>query len=222
MRFPVPSTLKQDFNDFLQTSVCYDIKYCRDILADEPVWVDERAEITAINYKSKQYGSDASLRMTLSLDSQIQKGDILIHDGKQFVVSWQVNTDQPNARATIIDMLPVVAEFKRLMPDEIDQDTGRILSKGGYQTVVPPIRASVTVFGSYEARLSSGEPGIFPSNRLTLTTQANPTTLGIKIGDVFEWRGNVHEVKNILYNELNYDGETGLIILHLEKEAIDS
>ena len=69
--------MPQHYDNFLKT-VGQPIKYCRDVLSDNPVWIDENIEVSSINYKSKQYGSDNAVKIGMSLSSDIQKGDYIL------------------------------------------------------------------------------------------------------------------------------------------------
>lgn len=221
MDFYVPKHLIQDYKDFLQTAACKTIKYCRDILVDNPVWVEERVEISGLNSKSKQYSSDNALKMSMAFDTNIQKGDMIDYNGKLYLTTWQINEDYLNAKHTTIELLPSNLTFKRYTTAIANNITGELIQASGYNSVFPTIRCTMVVNGNYDARLSSGQVGLFPNNRLTISVQANSKTLGLKLDDVFSFHGNTHIIRDILYNELNYDGSTGILILHVEKTVLD-
>lgn len=219
MNFYIPPNMVQNYDAFLQTEVCHSIKYCRDFLAEEQVWIDERVEISPINYKSKQYGSDNGIRMRFSKNSLIQKGDIVDYNGKLYIISWQINEDKLDSRSCIAEMLAAPITFKRFFPAEVDNKTADILTPDEYRDLFT-IRCMNITNGNYEVRLKNSQVGLFPSNKSTISLQANPSTFTLKRGDMYKLYGETHVIRDIRHTELNYDGQTGLLILHSENSSL--
>lgn len=153
----------------------------------------------------------------MAYDSPLQKGDMVLHDGREYLVTWQLNRDRVNAKTSTIELANVRMEFMRHRAEQVDPGTGKILEKAGLRPLLPPIRGMITFGGGYEFRTGADRAGVVPNNRMTLYLQANPSTLKLAVNDVFEWHGAQHVIRDILYSELNYDGETGLLVIHLEK-----
>lgn len=221
MQFYVPPNMVENYNDFLQTDVCHTIKWCRDIFAEPPIWNEERVEISSINYKSKQYGSDNAIRMRMPKNSEIQKGDIILYDNRQYIVTWNINEDRPDSHACTIELLTTPITFKRFKAAVVDGETGNIITPDGYHPLFPTIRCMHIMNGNFEIRLKNNQAGLLPNNRLTITMQANKETFKLKKGDIFDLYGETHVIHDIIYTEINYDGETGLIVVHPEIAAID-
>lgn len=220
MNFHIPKTLVQDYDKFLLTEVCRDIKYTRDISNPNPVWVSDRAEISKINFKSKFANADNLINCKVSKSSKLQKGDMIELDGKLYLATWQVIDTAPNCLSTQIDLTNASITFRRFYEQVVNPTTGDVDFQGGYQDVFPTIRCAVTTDGKYDIRVGFAEAGLLPSNRVQIVLQANPSTMLLKIDDVFEWYNSFYHIVNINYNELTYDGVTGLILCNAEKTVI--
>lgn len=219
MIFKVPKTLKEDFDDFLLTSVCSDVYYCSDICTASPIWVCDRAEITPINFKSKFAGSDNTVKIKFSCDSGINKGDYILYNNQIYLCSWQIIDTEPNCKTTQMILCTAQISFQQYQEDIVDPTSGRILTHGGYYIILPDLRCVVSTKGNYEYRYSTGKVGILPNNYLTLNVQANIETLKLKIGDIFQFYNEWYEIIDIGYSEMNYDGNSGIISLVCDKSA---
>ena len=221
MIFYVPPYMKENYDKFLQTSACHTLYVCKDVSKEEPEWIEFRGEISPINYKSKQYSSDNAFNLRFSYDEEIDKGDVVYYDDKQYLATWQVNKDKLDSKKIIIELMPYDLTFKRvsLSKPKADKKTGQIIERSE-NDVVCRTRA-MNVSGSHmELRLKTGQPGVFASSRFTITMQSNPETRKIKVDDYFELMGYQYTVRDILYNQLNYDSETGLLIMEVEKSLV--
>ena len=86
MKFYIPSTLQQDFKDWLESDVphanyTFELVrdwYARDRIDYKPVML--RALYFSINWKSKIGNSDANSNFKVSYDVPIRKGDIVIRE----------------------------------------------------------------------------------------------------------------------------------------------
>jgi hypothetical protein len=221
MQFYVPSNMVENYKDFLQTEVCHTIKWCRNIFAETPIWNEERVEISSVNFKSKQYGSDNTTRMRMAKDSVIQKGDVILYDNKEYIVTWNINDDRPDSRACMIELLTTPITFKRFKSAIVDEETGNIIEPDKYEPLFPTIRCMHIMNGNFEIRLKNSQAGLLPNNRLTISMQANPETFKLRKNDIFDLYGETHIIHDILYTEIGYDGETGLIVVHAEIAALD-
>lgn len=221
MNFYVPPNMKENYNDFLQSAACHTLYYCKDINADNPLWFEFRGEISPINYKSKQYSSDNAFSLRFSYDEDIDKGDVVFYDNKQYLATWQVNKDKLDSKKIIVELMPYDLIFKRvsLSKPKADKTTGKIIERSD-NDIVCRTRA-MNVSGSHmELRLKTGQPGVFASSRFTITMQSNEETRKIKVDDYFELMGYQYSVRDILYNQLNYDSESGLLIMEVEKALV--
>ena len=204
----------QNYEDFLNTDVCKTVRYCRDILADEPIWINERVELSPINYKSKQYGSDNSMRVRMSKNSDMQKGDVVDYDGKLYLVTWQINDDIIDSHTCIMEMLASEITFKRYHDQEVD-DYGNIVQDAFYEKICTCRCMHITA-GNYEVRLKNSQPGLWVNDKRMITIQANPITMNIKRGDVYKFFEEIHIVRDIGYSELTYDMQHGILILYVD------
>lgn len=223
MKYYIPPKMKQNYDDFLKTDVCHDLYYCKDSSLNTPEWIFFRGEISPINFKSKQYSSDNSFNLRFSIDEDIQKGDIISYDNKQYLVTWQVNKDKIDSKKSIIELMPYNLTFRRksLGRPKVDNTTGNIIEETQDNTVC--ITRAMNVSGSHlELRLKTGQPGLFASSRFTITVQANEDTKKIMVDDYFNLMGYQYVIRDILYNQLNYDGETGLIIFEVDKGIVNN
>lgn len=229
MRFYIPPKLVENYDKFLQTSVCKDIRWCRFFIPDDDrnEWVEERAEITRLNYKSKQYGADGSLPIRLSKNSKIKKGDVVEWAGKYYLVSWYVHDAIPDSQATMLDYCNVRGCFFRENEsgDHVDHLTGEILEEAPkYLKVTNDVYGFYILNGNYEKRLKNSQAGLFNDNRTSLMVQSNPDTLKVKRGDLFVWLDEVHQVDDISLVEVDENGE-GILTIHmgltLNDDALD-
>lgn len=219
MNFYIPPTLGHDYDTFLQTSVCQDIRWCRFFIpdADDNEWVEERAEITRLNYKSKQYGADGSLPIRLSKGSQLKKGDMVEWEGKYYLVSWYVHNAIPDSQATMLDYCNVRGAFFRenLESEHIDHLTGEKLDElPKYKKVTHDVYGFYILNGNYEKRLKNSQAGLFNDNRTSLMIQCNPDTRKVERGDLFVWHDEVHQVDDISLTEVD-ENEEGIMTIHL-------
>lgn len=219
MRFYVPPKMIERYEQFLQTEVCEDVKWCRFFIPNDPKneWVEERAEITRLNYKSKQYGADGSLSIRLSKNSKLKKGDMIFWKDKYYLASWYVHDAVPDAQVTMMDYCNVSGVFFRENEESehIDHLTGEILDDAPkYKTITNEVYGFYVLNGNYEKRLKNSQAGLFNDNRTTLMIQSNPDTIKIKRGDLFVWHDEVHQVDDISLTEVDHDNE-GIIALHM-------
>lgn len=219
MYFYVPPHMVRNYEDFLKTDVCRDIKWCRLFIPDDKnnEWVTERAEVTRINYKSKQYGADGSLSIRLSKNSKIKKGDVIYFGGKYYLTSWYVHDVLPDSQTTMIDHCNVRGYFIRRNDEysSVDPNTGEILEfSEPYKRITNDVYGFYLLNGNYEKRLKNSQAGLFNDNRLSFICQANPDTNKIKRGDIFVWHDEVHQVDDISLTEVDENCE-GLLTIHL-------
>ena len=223
MKYYIPSRMKQNYDDFLKTDICHTLYYCKDTSDSEQKWVSFRGEISPINFKSKQYSSDNSFNLRFSLDEDIQKGDVILYDNQQYLVTWQVNKDKLDSKKSIIELMPYNLTFRRksLGKPKVDSKTGNIIEQSKDNTVC--VTRAMNVSGSHlELRLKTGQPGLFAASRFTITVQANANTKKIAVDDYFNLMGSQYVIRDILYNQLNYDSETGLIIFEVDKGIVNN
>lgn len=215
----IPPNMEQNFEAFLATEVCKDVSYCKDISKDPQVWVDERAEITPISYKSKQYGSDNNLKIRFRRSCEVSKGDIIRFDNRYYLATWRTHNAVPDSLPTNMEMCNTFATIKRLSRGEIDPETGAYIeSPGGYIKIVENIPAIFMTNGNYELRHKNSQAGLFNDNRTKLIVQANDATDAVTRGDMFEHHDEVFVVRDINLTELDPDGK-GLYIWNLGLSA---
>lgn len=219
MYFYIPPNMAANYDDFLKTDVCEDIRWCRFFIpdSDSNEWVDERAEIVRLSYKSKQYGADGSLPIRLSKKSTIKKGDVIEWGGKYYLISWYVHDAIPDSQATMIDYCNVRGAFFRenLESENIDHLTGEVLDDlPKYKKITHDVYGFYTLNGNYEKRLKNSQAGLFNDSRTTLSIQCNPDTRKIERGDLFVWHDEVHQVDDISLTEVD-ENQEGLMVIHL-------
>lgn len=222
MRYYIPPRMKENYNDFLQTEACHTLYYCKNVAVDNPEWVRFRGEISPIGYKSKQYSSDNSFNVRFSLDDNIEKGDIVIYDDKQYLVTWQINKDKHDSKRSIIELMPYNLTFRRkgLGRPKVDS-FGNIIEQAGDNIVC--VTRAMNVSGSHlELRLKTGQPGLFASSRFSITVQSNEATRKIAVDDYFNLMGSQYVIRDIRYDQLNYDSETGLLIFEVDKGIVNN
>lgn len=204
----------ENYNAILESEIGKDIYYCKDIGAEEPEWIHERAEITPIQYKSKQYGSDNNLKARFRKGSDISKGDVAMFNDRYYLMTWRTHGVVPDSEPTNMEMCNVMATIKRPSRGVVDPMTGSyVVAPGGYETIVPDFPAIFMVNGNYELRHKNSQAGLFQDNRTKLTAQANPLTDEVKRGDIFEYHDEVYIIRDINLTELDTDGK-GLYIWH--------
>lgn len=218
MDFFVPPSLKQDFDSFLLSNACHNISFCHDVLANEPIWITERAEITKNSSKQRTY--DKGLKLTVSHDTQIQKGDIVLYKDKFYLVTLNINENQLNAKTTSMELVSTPITFMRRSEDEIDENDGTIIQKGGYNQIFKTIRGILTNSGSVSYSVGTSNAGLFPSNSIFVYLQANESTLQLKCNDSFTLFNSTFIIRSVLYTELNYDQVSGILILQVENTSV--
>lgn len=212
MNFFVPPHMEKNFEDFLATEICKDVAYCKDYFEAPQKWVDERAEITPINYKSKQYGSDNNVKIRFRKSCAIQKGDMIRYGGKYYLATWRTHHVTPDSLPTNMELCNVIATIKRENAGELDPETGAYKTMpGGFNKVVEDLPAIFMVNGNYELRHKNSQVGLLTDNRTKLTVQANSETLKVKRGDFFEYYDDIYIIRDINTTELDGDGR-GLLI----------
>lgn len=223
--FYTPPHLEENYESFLSGPLGRDVEYCKDISEYPQVWIPERAEVSPINYKSKQYGSDNNLKIRLRRKCSLQKGDMIKYEGRFYLASWRTHDALPDSIATNMEKCNVIATIKRKSEGELDPETGAVITEPGeYTTVCSNVPGIFTINGNYELRHKNSQVGIFVDNRTRLTVQANKETFAIKRGDIFEYHGEVLIVRDLNLTELDVD-DTGVITINFgltsDKEALD-
>lgn len=218
MDFFVPSTLVSDFDRFLLSNACHTISFCHNVLADSPTWITERAEITKNSSKQRSY--DKGIKITVSYNSQLQKGDVVLYDEKLYLVTLNINDNQLNAKTTSMELATTPLNFVRKTEDEIDEDTGRLIQKGGYNQIFAEIRGIMVTSGTSSYQVGDKSVGMFPMGTQFIYIQANAKTLTLKNNDTFSLFNNTFVIRNVLYTELNYDQESGVLLLQVENTSL--
>lgn len=220
MNYFIPPTLVRDFDAFLLTEACHDISFCHDILAQTPVWIKERAEITKNTSKQRSY--DRGVKLTVSHNTALRKGDYVLYKDELYLITTNINDNQLNAKTALMELATIPFVFSRKYEDEIDDNTGMIIKCGGYRNIFGEIRGILTSNNTASYSVGTTNVGLFPKNALSVYLQANEKTFSLKIDDIFSLFDNSYIIRSILYTEINYDNTSGILILQVEntnKEA---
>lgn len=217
MDFFVPPTLIQDFDKFLLTDACHNISFCHDVLADNPIWITERAEVTKNTSKQRTY--DKGLKLTVSYNTQLQKGDVVLYKDELYLVTLNINDNQLNAKTTLMELASTPISFIRKYEDEINEDDGTIIQQGGYRQVFDTIRGILANSSTVSYSVGASNAGLFPTNTIFVYLQANEHTLSLKCNDTFSLFNSTFIVRSVLYTELNYNQASGILILQVENTS---
>lgn len=232
MNFYVPPHMEQNYDDFLKTNVCYDLQLCHNYYTENPIWEPFRAEVTLINYKSKQYGSDNAVKIRFSKSTDLRKGDYIKFQDKMFLSTWREHSVLPDSKTTIIEQCNVMASIYRTVSsdlnpetgvvEELDPETGMVikrepaplLSSERKKVLIKDIPAIYVIAGNYEVRLKNSQPGLQNETRTRLVMQYNSLLNEIKDGDYYERLSFVHRIHYIDYTEVGMDN-TGLLSINM-------
>lgn len=216
----IPPTIVTDYDRVLHTKIP-NVTYTFDIRHDwYAVDIPEnlvRGMMYAINWKQAINNADNTDNLRVSLDCDIQKGDILLRDdGRTLLCIWAI-TEQINNKKTQAQLCNYNLEVFRNTGWQIDKD-GKRISDSEYTTIAPEIPCICSnVTGKYEYVIANYIPGVLPDNIANILMQYNTTTDKIMIGDLFLWHRQWYTIKNIERTQLDVAEDSGILILNCEK-----
>lgn len=224
MHFYVPKTLKEDFDDFLQSDITNQV-ITTTVFHD---WyaVDASEEYRCEWYpdstKSRYENTDNNINVRFSLDANVHKGDIIQHtNGDLFVLDWEIPPESNNKASRAL-RCNFIFKVDRWINDIVDPNTGMLVTAGHYETIVPEIPANAYHYnGRPENSVVYGTPGVVPNDLTILTVQYNSKTKLIHIKDTFFWGNDQLEIisiSNIGLDLVHPDGK-GVLIIQAKKLA---
>lgn len=221
MKFYIPPTIKNDFEDWLNTDVTnvnYDFEIIRDWYAQAAV-KRIRATYFPIAWKSKIGNSDANSNFKTGYGWEIRKGDIAVReDGTIYMLNWQVQRN-PNNQSTQAIACNARLSFARHMDEALD-DRGYLISEAAEKSIAPDmpcVYAEYTGRPDYAANYNT--PGISADHLLTVQLQLNTKTDEIRMGDTFELMRSKYRVVNRVDSEIEIEHRHGIINLMARRIA---
>lgn len=225
MTFYVPKTLKKDFDDFLDTEGITDQVVTTEVIHD---WFNqgtkkqlERCEWYPDSTKSRYENTDNNMNVRFKHDSDVHKGDIVIHpNGDIFVLDWDV-APSVNNRASRAVRCNLKMTVKRWHEDIVDEDTGLVITPGGWDILFEGLPANAYHYdGRPEYSVINMTPGVTPNVITIMTVQYNDKTKQLRIGDSFEWGPDTIRIIDISYvgvDMIHNDGQ-GVLKIQGKKE----
>jgi len=181
----------------------------------ESAWV--RARQTPIQWKSAIGNADMKTNFETSKLWPIHRGDIMIRqDGVIFMLDWQVQVGPIDYNSQTIEC-NTYFEFKREQNNLTDED-GILIEERPPKIVIPKIPGVCAEYtGRPDFEVSQGTVGITSGDLLTCYVQWNPTTRGLRIGDLFEFGDYQYRVENVSIERVNIHREYGEIMFHARR-----
>ena len=179
-----------------------------------------RGELYPDSTKSRYENTDANMNIRCSLDSGIQKGDMVIasNDNRVYLLDWEVYAETNNrpSRALRCNMLLTIKRFV----DEVTDDRGYLIQEAGVQTIVDALPVNAYRYdGRPEYSVSSGTPGIAPNALTLMTVQYNEQTMHIHDNDEFIWANDTYRVIDVSRVGLDVNETRGCLTLRCQKKA---
>lgn len=101
---------------------------------------------------------------------------------------------------------------ERFAPREVDKKTGLVLKPAGVETVCPDIPAILSIYaGRPDYATTTNSPGIHPDHLVTGQVQANEITMGMRIGDEFDWFKERYRLVDVSFAEVDHNTGRGLV-----------
>lgn len=220
-----PPTLQDDFDTFLNGDLpnqVMDFELVTDWSARsaegyEPVII--RGELYPDSTKSRYEDTDNNMNIRCSLDSGIEKGDIVVasNNNQIYLLDWEVAPESNNrpSRALRCNMYLSV---KRWRNEEVGNDR-RVIVHEGWESICEGMPANAYRYdGRPEYSAINSTPGIAPNALTILSTQFNPKTQLISVDDRFDWGKDEYTVIDVNYVGIGLDGR-GVLKLQARKTA---
>jgi len=191
--------------------------YARQETDYEPVFV--RGMYFPINWKSKIGNSDANSNFKTNLRVAIRKGDIVIReDGMIYMLNWKVQRHPNNQSTQAVDCNAYIRFIRDV--DEVLDGQGYLVEPAREKEIASEIPC---LYADYAGRpdyaTAFNTPGIVPNHLLTVQVQLNPWTKGIRINDRFRLMGYGYHVIHLMHNEVDINGQYGIINIVARKTA---
>lgn len=224
-RFYVPTTLADDFREFLNNDIpntVMDFQLLKN-------WYDKfgeqykptliRGQIYPDSTKSRYENTDNNMNIRCDVQSGIQKGDMLIDpQGIIYVLDWFVAKQSNNApsRALRCNMRLSVRRYY----EEITDDDGFLIEPEGWKDLFTDLPANAYRYdGRPEYSSVSGTPGVSPNALTLMTLQYNELTKNVRINDRFMWGGQEYVIVDVDWVGVDFQKEFGTIKLQAKKAA---
>ena len=225
MKFFVPPTIQSDFTNYLNTEVpnanhTFELIhdwYARKEEGYSPTMI--RATYFPVGWKSKVGNSDMASNFKTDHSHEIFKGDYVIDEhGRIYILSWWVNR-HINNQASQATACNTFLSFERETPEKLD-NRGYLIEAAQKKIVVDKIPANITEYASKpDYNVNVGYPGINPDALVSASFQCNSATKSICINDEFQWGKFRYRVVDIVFSEVDIDGETGVLGIYGKRIA---
>lgn len=230
INFYIPPTLKEDFNAFLATNVTNQVVeteiihnwYDKAALDYEPYI--QKCEFYPDSTKSRYENTDSIVNVRFSLDTEVWKGDIIIHpNGDLFVLDWDVPPELNNKASRGL-RCNFYLHIERWKEDEVDPETGMLVpgGEGHFEVLVPDIPCNAYHYdGRPEYSNHMGAPGVVPNDLTILVVQYNDYTKNIRVDDEFQWGQDRLKIINVSFvaMDLIHGDNKGILKIQAKKIA---
>ena len=219
--------VQEAFETYVDTdipNVNSDLYHCKDYEEHRNAWAEYptiRAMTTVINWKSNVNNSDTTHNFRTKLSVDLQRGDYVydIPSGQIGIVAWFVDS-MPDCKKTQVSGCNLWATVKRRVPDEIDPDTGMLITEAHDEVIADNYPAVYSaLYGRYDYEMRNNTPGIAPDQKIEVKIQFNEVTKNIREGDTLDIHGVLHRVMFTTYSTVDMDETHGIIVLTCERVA---
>lgn len=149
VRFLVPPTLEQDFNEVLTTDIA------QEVMVNFDPENKERVIFYKVKNRSKFDNSDNNSWIRMGLSSKIKKGDYLSDSLYNYLVTWTPYQKDLNSMEAQIQICNAKFTFQRWQRQQIDCN-GNTVSPAGYKDIASDIWCVAWRLGYYDYRPKSG------------------------------------------------------------------
>lgn len=212
VRFYVPPTLVQDFDEVLTTDIA------KEVVVNFNPEKKERIIFYKVKNRSKFDNSDNNSWIRFSLSSDLKKGDYISDENYHYLITWTPYGKDLNSMEAQIQICNVNFTFQRWQGQQINHE-GKVITPAGYFDIASDLWCVAWRLGYYDYKPKSGGVGIVPTNSIQIITQYNKTSQQIQISDTFYWKNIHYQVVDVEYTQLNPDGQTGLLVLYASKKV---
>lgn len=220
MAYRLPDIAKA-FNEYVDTdipNVTVQLQHVKDYSQYHDAWdkyPSIRAFTSIINWKSNVNNADMTYNYRSKLTDDLTRGDMLYSpdNGSVGMINWNVDS-MVDCKKTQVTTCNAMIVIMRHIPEVVDKRTGMLVAEAHDKVIVQSMPVVFTeMYGRYDYAKNQNTPGIIISQAIEVKLQANPETLGIKSGDFFVLRGEVHNIMVVNCSQLSIDGTKGVLDL---------